>query len=415
MRIGSLLLTLVAAAGWGAIVTADPHPDGIVGPVPLTRDAKRSDFVVLAEAADVSAMTGFCDASSPDWRGWMPIYLARALGPERPIILTNLMPLKDRAGRCRLCYSGSKAEINDWFDCEEWMKTQEQDYAKFLIIVGTGSSIHGSSRLQPADYPNMLTTLTQPWVNPSKTNAWHFPITRRPEVDQNMVFHKAVKKFRVMRDGDWIKPVEREGLSEWIDWCLQQPKRNELLYVARYHGWKGQLDFMRHANPKLLKGYTIHFYTSTSVNRKDGATYPEQLEEIAKKRGIDVVVNFKSKSREFVANHSCHAKGLLHFARIDANPRVVTESIINGLQVFVSKQARVPSAIKAKRFVKVTSNKDDGVNENLNADLKEFMEMLDKPENHASLVTFAKEHLDPPRAYHKLCRQIGICAMPEEL
>mmetsp|Transcript_39930 Transcript_39930/g.100391 ORF Transcript_39930/g.100391 Transcript_39930/m.100391 type:complete len:424 (-) Transcript_39930:78-1349(-) len=413
-------MALLAVLNQGVVaVSAELYtPDSSKGPVSLTRNAKRTDFVVLAQAVATNTMTGFCDSSSSDWRGWMPIYLARALGPSRPLIVTDQLPLKGRPGRCRMCYTGDKAERNTYFSCDEWFFFRESSHTKFVIIVGTGPAATGNdpNHSEPENFPNVLDILDAPWVNSQKTTVWHFPITRIHSVDENKVFPKVHRNFHVMRDRDWVKPVQHEGpLSQDIDWCAaQQPKRNVLLYVARYHGWKGQMDFLLHADPKLLQGYKIVFFTSSNVTPNKGTTHVEKLEVVAKKRRIDAEFHYKRMSKEAVAQVSCRAKGLLHFARIDANPRAVSEAIINGLQVFVSKQANVPAEILSQPFVKVTSNPNHGVPTSLNKDLKEFMGMLDNPRKRASLVSFAKERLDPAKAYHELCQKLGICARPAQ-
>mmetsp|Transcript_34087 Transcript_34087/g.85900 ORF Transcript_34087/g.85900 Transcript_34087/m.85900 type:complete len:427 (-) Transcript_34087:161-1441(-) len=401
-------------------VSAERHPDHTLGPAPLTYNAERTDFVVLAQAVSTSAMSDFCDSSSSDWRGWMPIYLSRELGPDRPLIVSDQLPMKGRPGRCRMCYTGDEQERNTYFDCEDWFHSRGSNHTKFVIVVGTGRGSAAAagggscrSNAEPTCFPNILDILNAPWVHPRKTTVWHFPITRIPSVDANKIFPAVHRNFHVMQDGAWLKPVQREGLlSKEIDQCAsRQPKRNVLLYVARYHRWKGQRDFLQYADPELLKGYTVVFFTSAKVTPNNGTTEAERLEVLAKQRGIDVVVNYKPKSQEAVAAVACRAKGLIHFARRDANPRAVTESIINGLQVFVSKEANVPDAILKQRFVTVTTNSNGHTPAaTLNKDLKKFMSMLDSPENRASLVSFTKEQLDPRKAYLQLCRKLGICA-----
>jgi hypothetical protein len=380
---------------------------GIVGEVELTPEAASSDFIVVATTGVGKAWDGFCDSSAMDWRGWMPIYLARAIGPTRPLLITDVKPLNGRPGNCRLCYSGSWEEQNTFFDCVSWLKSRGAKETHFVIVAGTGDT--AGHRGSPKDYPDVLDAINRPWVDKKKTTVWHFPISRREEIDHNQVFPSVFRNFQVMRDGDWVKPVQREGLSEWIDWCRQQPKKNDLLYIARFHGWKGQLDFMNNADPKLLKGFTVHFYSSVN-GRKSPDSIPSLIEKTADKRGINVVVHWKKQPQKKVAYHSCFAKGLVHFARVDANPRVVDESIINGLQTFVSRQSHLPTSLRSQPFVKMTSNSDSDRQNRLNHDLAEFMARLDSKENADKLYHFAKERLDPPKAYHKLCRDIGICA-----
>lgn len=402
----ALLLAVVVASSCRGVLASSHYSVGILGEVPLTPKAAASEFIVMATTGAGKAWDGFCDSSAMDWRGWMPIYFARALGPRRPLLVTDVKPLNGRPGNCRFCNTGSWEEQNTFFDCDRWIKSRGANYTRFVIIAGTGDT---NSRGGPKDYPDVLDAIGKPWVDPKNTEVWHFPISRRKEIDHNEVFSQVFSNFHVMRDGDWIKPVQREGLSEWIDWCRQQPKSNDLLYIARFHGWKGQLDFINHADPKLLKGYTVHFYSSVD-GRKKPDSIPSVIEKTAEKRGIEVVVHWKKQPQEKVAYHSCFAKGLIHFARVDANPRVVDESIINGMQTFVSRQSHLPSSLRSKPFVKMTSNTDSDREIRLNKDLAEFMARLDNTDNLERLHHFAKQRLDPPKAYHRLCQDIGICA-----
>eukprot|EP00873_Tetraselmis_striata_P023895 jgi/Tetstr1/444159/TSEL_032053.t1 len=384
------------------------QPGAILGPVPLTAQAAASDFVVLATTGVGKAFDGFCDASSMDWRGWMPIYLARALGPERPLLVTDVKPLDGRPGRCRLCRTGSWKEQHNFFDCDEWVSKRQHHIARFLIIVGSGDRQQRKPG-RPEGYPDIQDALSKPWISKGATTVWHFPIIRHEEIDRNKVFPRVFPDFRVMRDGAWVKPVEREALEQWTDWCREQPRKNDLLYIARWHGWKGQLDFIENVDPSLIRGYTVHFYSSVHASSKPDSQ-PSLVEKIAKRRGIKVVIHKRPQTQEVVARHSCSAKGLIHFARKDANPRAVDESIINGMPVFVSRQSHLPVALRKQSFVKMTNNRKRDEKTDLNRDLATFMARVESPEIRDKVLKFAREHLDPPRAYFSLCRNLGICA-----
>eukprot|EP00873_Tetraselmis_striata_P038476 jgi/Tetstr1/458740/TSEL_045127.t1 len=412
--VGSVAVAAAEAAGRGAFPpgrhTQHIEEERRLSGGVLTPKAAASGFVVLAQTGATTAWSGFCDASSMDWRGWMPIHLARVLGRDRPLLVTDVRPLDGRAGRCRICFTGSLEEQANYFDCDDWLSRRSEKTTRFLIIAGTGDTTELGS---PEHYPDVLDALSKPWVKDGETTVWHFPISRRDEIDRNEVFPQVFSDFRVMRDGAWVKPVQREALAEWVDWCAEQPRQNDLLYIARFHGWKGQLDFIENVDPHLLLNYTVHFYSSVNGSKKPGSI-PVMIQQLAEARGISVVIHWKKQPQETVARHSCNAKGLIHYARVDANPRAVDESLINGMPVFVSRESMLPSALRSEPFVKMTSNPHNAGgsyhHSNLNRNLREFIARLDRDDIRESLHKFAMECLEPTSAYQKLFSDMGILA-----
>lgn len=370
----------------------------------LTRDLRYSKFVTFS----IVGASGYCRNDSADWRAWMPIYLARTLGLERPLLMWDSSPLNDRPGRCRICWTGDRAEQYSFFDCGKWLKERGLTQTRFMIVAGTDSLPRNTSEhdlLMPSAYRGMYKALHQPWVN-NNTRLWHFPISRNSYIIRNRVFRKQFRNFNVMKDSGWVKPVIRPGLEAWVDGCSMQQKQKDLLYIGRFHPWKGQMDFLSMADPNLLHGYTVHFYTSVTVDRMTN-TFPDDLERKARERGIKIVVHARSQSMHVLSNHSCHAMGLLHYARIDANPRVATESIINGMPLFVSKQSNIPHHLQKQKFVQMASNDENGRHE-LNRDLRDFMRLISDNETLRSVTKFAREVLYPPKAFSKLFSQIGV-------
>lgn len=95
---------------------------------------------------------------------------------------------------------------------------------------------------------------------------------------------------------------------------------------------------------------------------------------------------------------------------MDANPRVVYESVLAGLPVFVSEESRVPRIFRAQQFVFPT--KRDSIKPNLNNDFKKFMEYVksaSRYEMSQRMDEFVSREMLEHRALSKICARLGIC------
>mmetsp|Transcript_10546 Transcript_10546/g.30027 ORF Transcript_10546/g.30027 Transcript_10546/m.30027 type:complete len:423 (-) Transcript_10546:467-1735(-) len=422
MQQRSLCLLLMALASMPFCAMSKKTSPAIYGPIPLASNAEKSQFVVLAMAGESSSVGGYCKSSGSDWRAWMPIYLATALGKSRPVLIWDNHPLGNSSCACRVCLTGSEEEARTFFECKAWLKSRGLTTTRLLLILGTGMSSRAgkSNKLsRPKDYPDIHNALSQPWVDGQATRVLHFPITHIEEIVRNLVFRKEVKHFDVVPDSTWLRPVHRGNLEAWTTWCQAQPKARDLLYVAHFHSALGQYRFLAAADPDLLTGYTIHFYNTVHYTP---VAFPQQLQstaqhlrEMARKKRIKIVIHNKGASLLDLSIHSCRAMGLLHYPVADANPRAVYEALGNGLSVFVSKQAHIPYALRKQPFVKLTSSSDSGLYR-MNEDLADFMEriILDR-RRIEDVYQFAREKLDPHVAYYDLFESLGIAKPRSEL
>eukprot|EP00951_Prasinocladus_malaysianus_P010536 scaffold77306_cov39-Prasinocladus_malaysianus.AAC.1 len=113
------------------------------------------------------------------------------------------------------------------------------------------------------------------------------------------------------------------------------------------------MDFLEKIDPELVKGYKIEFFTS--VKSAKNSLVPK-MESLARSRGVDILVHAKPMAREELLQSLCRAKGAIHFALTDANPRAVYEELLAGLPVFLSGESRVPKVVASQRFIKMTSS-----------------------------------------------------------
>lgn len=112
-----------------------------------------------------------------------------------------------------------------------------------------------------------------------------------------------------------------DDATKVITGCYGQERTKDLLYVARYQKYKGQLKFLLLADPGLLRGYTIHFYGGDKVgDDKIAQAYVKSIEEAAERRGIKVQLHSRV-SRSTLLRHVCVASGQLLWPSTDQNPR----------------------------------------------------------------------------------------------
>ena len=97
---------------------------------------------------------------------------------------------------------------------------------------------------------------------------------------------------------------------------------------------QGQVSFLSTVDPKLLKGYTVEFFTSVTSTESAAAL---KMEAIAKTRGISAIVHRHSMGRLELLRRLCRAKALLHYASEDANPRAVYEAFLAGLPALITR------------------------------------------------------------------------------
>lgn len=110
-------------------------------------------------------------------------------------------------------------------------------------------------------------------------------------------------------DDSFFKPMgsDIETAKELSD-CFRRHRANDLLYVARFKNYKGQLKFLQQADPSLLEGFTMHFYSSGKVEGEEAEAYLKAVEGTALTKGINIHVHFRVPKATLMA-HACRAAG----------------------------------------------------------------------------------------------------------
>lgn len=68
---------------------------------------------------------------------------------------------------------------------------------------------------------------------------------------------------------------------------------------------------MKDVDPKLMQGFKLELFSSKIT----GADMVAQIREVAKARGIDVLVHDLNATRDDLLQAMCRAKGTVHYAR----------------------------------------------------------------------------------------------------
>eukprot|EP00873_Tetraselmis_striata_P023867 jgi/Tetstr1/444131/TSEL_032029.t1 len=349
---------------------------------------------------------GVCSASrhgGMDWRGMLPRYLANRLGPDTNVLVWNSL----RASResnftldCEICRGDVSARnAKPVVSCRSWFKQRGLDHAELLVVVGTGHSQCKDcvKRVRGVKYGELKWPLRQPWVGKA-TKSIHIPISRTNDVLRNRVANFT----KVIQDGTLVKPVHVPNLAEWRQTCSQIPRENRLVYVARYHDWKGQVEFLKWVNPTQLNNYTVHFYSSSR-----NADMQLEMARVAERRNISVKIHSTPLMRGELLNELCAAKGAVHYAHTDANPRALYESLLAQLPVFITSESRIPRIVMRQPFVTAVKFGDK-------AELQDrFQAFMLQVQNSLTLRQQISEFVDTElveeRALGKVCQEMGIC------
>eukprot|EP00873_Tetraselmis_striata_P023773 jgi/Tetstr1/444037/TSEL_031976.t1 len=350
-------------------------------PVELTPFGKRTRTIVFTSLGGGTTCGG-----SRDWRDNLPRYLGRFTG-------ATVIVYDARDDICRTCWSPSKAPAN--------CMSKLRERVDLLVVLGSGKLLTQSACKDPAAawcpamHLDLRLTMGQPFARKALRTV-HFPIRNMDRLMNNKAFDFDV----IIDDSSFAKPMNDCALMA-LEKCVRKPRENALVYVARLVDHKGQLSFIKKADPELLKGYTIEFYGQ----KQQPPSYVVEMKEVAREKGIRVRVEGRvGKSQLF--RRLCSAKGLVIHS-VDKNPRSVYEGVVAGLPAFVSKEAQLSSSLTSAPFV-VATDRDKSA-QGFNDDLRKFMEVMQHNWTR-SIVSWRKEEMSSKAVYQGLCQRMGVCA-----
>ena len=366
-----------------------------------------------------------CEPGNTDWRSSLPRFFARVLARVNANVLvwheSKAARFPGYQNDCSMClpslnlasYGHARQDDGVAFSCHGWLDDHGIEIADAVLILGTGNSYCNRTgrdirpcipEVQKHDpFGELRWIFDQPWVG-NTTRFMHIPISRDERILQNEI---GLPVDKVLLDGDWVKPTHIDDVRSFRKWCSSIERNNTLLYIARYKSFKGQVAFLNAMDPRLLGGYTVEFLSS-SINKHRA----REIEEAAAARGINAKVHREGLSREQLQSVMCSAKGTVHFAAADANPRVLYESILAGLPVFITAQSRFPQVMHNQRFVHVTDFDDTAkANEDFARFLR-FLETEDPGKLRQEMYSAADRELEEDHALSKVCSHFGICTGP---
>mmetsp|Transcript_18803 Transcript_18803/g.52417 ORF Transcript_18803/g.52417 Transcript_18803/m.52417 type:complete len:413 (+) Transcript_18803:252-1490(+) len=376
--------------------------------VKLSRFGNRVRTVVFASLTD----SGVCSLSkhgSMDWRSTLPKYIAGHLNAS-VVVWDAVSAATDAAfaDTCVACRPGEEAadQLADMasFSCKQWLKGQGRSSVDLVVVVGTHAS---SCKSCPPDirgdhYGILKWAVNQSWIG-DRTKLLHIPISTATPVLHNQV----VRFDKVIPDSALIKPVHSDDFHEMQEqMCSSDGPRNSLLYIGRFMERKGQESFLQAVQPEQLRGYTIEFFSS-----KHSPSIEENLLKISRDRGLDVIVHREPATRaELFHAMLCRARGVIHYAKDDMNPRILYESLTANLPVLITRQSRIPETISQQPFVAVV---DFGQQQSLDTGLYWFMRLVSSSNNiilKETIQKFSMRELREDLALHSNCVTLGLCA-----
>lgn len=383
---------------------------GGLPPPPLTslgRDVRRVIFAGL--------LPGLC--KSDDWRGELPRWFSSFFPKARTYTWNSRHWTAGEKVLCREC-SDSRYAVSQ-SRCDAITKDGIGP-GDVLVVVGGGNancakyrnSFGGCSlhSLDPRRYPTLWDM--KKLVRPGAVTM-HFPVRRL-----NVFTKNALRWDHVVQDDSFFKPLgdsKGDGPSS-LKHCASEPKKHDLIYIARYKPYKGQLGFLHTADPALLKDFTVHFFGSSY--HENNTWYPREIERVAQAKGIRVKVHASVPKGQLMAQ-VCRSSGGLLWTSNDNNPRAAYEPLYAGNPVFMSDITGVPPALFDLPFVfstKYIHNPAFDTAE-FNQHLKTFLEyasdVVASSKYSKRIQRYASHHLNPYVVYRDLCVRAGLCrALP---
>jgi len=367
-------------------------------------------------------LPGVC--KSHDWRGEVPKYFARFL--KVPVI--NWDARKWRYGRndggqsisCRMCRHPDVPIRKQTYrtNCSV-IETGGIGKGDLVVVIGTGTP--------GCPYNPKLRDLPQCTLKPGQKEAFLslHALDQLWDKKRTLKVHFPVRNLRVLNmpenifgfdhiipDNSFFKPMgEKGGLLSGLRRCYRHDKQADLLYVARFQEYKGQLKFLQQADPALLRGFTVHFYGSGGE-----AEYLRRIAETAAGRGI--AINLHSRvSKQTLMAHSCHAAGQIMWSQFDNNPRAAYEGLYVGMPLFISTTSGVPQPLLEQRFVTpVAWNSDTArFNEQLAGYMGYVRASLTSRRMRRAVVEYTEIALNPNNVYWEICERVGLCAHREQV
>ena len=164
---------------------------------------------------------------------------------------------------------------------------------------------------------------------------------------------------------------------------------------------QGQLQFLKLVDPQLLEGYTIRFFGTGGSAEK-----AEQARGIANSRGINVEIQISQVPPREIFAAMCSARGAIHYAKSDDNPRVLYESLTANLPVLVSDESRVPDVVRRQPFV---FGVQFGDKQKLHDAMSRFMSVVRRQQSRALIEAFVEREVNEDNALRNVCAMMGIC------
>ena len=204
------------------------------------------------------------------------------------------------------------------------------------------------------------------------------------------------------------------------------PREDDLfLYVARLDRGKGQADFLERvaARPDAYRGRRFAFFLEASLDLGDARVARGKDQRIetgrvaravanATRAGVDLVLYERRIASRSLKHNLTAARGLVHLATFDRNPRVLYEALDHGTPVMTSVQTQAYRGLEcappAVAVVVDAAGSANAVAAAFAAFLRGTADRAAASEAIANVV----DGLRPQAVYPCLCAALDVCRAP---
>eukprot|EP00191_Tetraselmis_sp_GSL018_P010112 CAMPEP_0177618512 /NCGR_PEP_ID=MMETSP0419_2-20121207/25626_1 /TAXON_ID=582737 /ORGANISM="Tetraselmis sp., Strain GSL018" /LENGTH=249 /DNA_ID=CAMNT_0019117437 /DNA_START=344 /DNA_END=1093 /DNA_ORIENTATION=+ len=236
--------------------------------------------------------SGYCITGRDDWRGELPRYLVSFLSHATSVVISGRNKISKKSS-CRPCLPDIiNSGDNQTYECLDVLKTPPD----LLVVFGSGAVVaelnecHNTSNWEVcarSNFPSLQLVKKSKLL--SATTSIHFPVRQIPQLFQN-----PFRFGHVVKDNSYFKPVAY-STARHLSSCAGAVKAHNIVYVARYTPQKGQVEFVKHIDPKILENFTIHFYGGESTSK-----YAEELKAEVARTGLKAVVHGRVPHRQLL-------------------------------------------------------------------------------------------------------------------
>ena len=144
----------------------------------------------------------------------------------------------------------------------------------------------------------------------------------------------------VLKNDEIVKSISDDILNVIKKYRTTDKSNNyNIGLVGNIDPRKGQLDFLNQIDSNKVSKYTFHI-----VGPIYSGDYYKQIINVCQEKNINYKMYGKLEHEEYFKT-LCGFKCVVHYSRLDANPRVIWDTIYSGVPYFASEKCEIPKII----------------------------------------------------------------------